>query len=79
MAKNYFMDEVSVLKQVIQEASRLREYSGDEISNLIDQKITERINWARDNDSSLYWYYQNLSFKEKSTLKYTITESEEGL
>ena len=79
MAKNYFMDEVSVLKQVIQEASRLREYSGDEISNLIDQKITERINWARDNDSSLYWYYQNLSFKEKSTLKYTITESVEGL
>ncbi|MCI8982320.1 MAG: CpaF family protein [Hungatella sp.] len=73
------MDEVSVLKQVIQEASRLREYSGDEISNLIDQKITERINWARDNDSSLYWYYQNLSFKEKSTLKYTITESVEGL
>ncbi len=79
MAENYFMDEVSVLKQVIQEASRLREYSGDEISNLIDQKITERINWARDNDSSLYWYYQNLSFKEKSTLKYTITESVEGL
>lgn len=79
MAKNYFMDEVSVLKQVIQEASRIREYSSEEIGRLIDQKITERINWARDNDSDLYWYYQNLSFKEKSTLKYTITESVEGL
>lgn len=79
MAKNYFMDEVSVLKQVIQEASRIREYSSEEIGRLIDQKITERINWARDNDSDLYWYYQNLSFKEKNTLKYTITESVEGL
>ena len=27
----------------------------------------------------MYWYYQNLSFKEKNTLRYTITESVEGL
>lgn len=79
MTKNYFMDEVVVLKQVIQEASRVREYSSEEIGRLIDQKISERIEWARVNHKDLYWYYQNLSFKEKSTLKYTITESVEGL
>ena len=27
----------------------------------------------------MYWYYQNLSFKERGTLRYTITESVEGL
>lgn len=79
MAKNYFMDEVSVLKQVIQEASRVREYSSSEIAELVDQKLTERIQWAKVNNSELYWYYQNLSFKEKGTLRYTITESVEGL
>ena len=31
------------------------------------------------NDEGLYWYYQNLSFKDKKTLKYTVTESVEGL
>ncbi len=79
MAKNYFMDEVSVLKQVIQEAGRVREYTGEEIAKLTDQKLSERIQWARLNDPGLYWYYENLSFKEKNTLKYTITESVEGL
>ncbi len=79
MANNYFMEEVSVLKQVIQEAGRVREYSHDEIKVLIDQKVAERIAWAKAHDSGLYWYYQNLSFKEKNTLKYTITESVEGL
>lgn len=79
MAKNHFMEEVSVLKQAIQDASRIREYSGEEIAALIDQKIAERIEWAKLNYSELYWYYQNLSFKEKNTLKYTITESVEGL
>ncbi|MCI8516208.1 MAG: CpaF family protein [Hungatella sp.] len=73
------MDEVSVLKQVIQEASRVREYSSSEIAELVDQKLTERIQWAKVNNSELYWYYQNLSFKEKGTLRYTITESVEGL
>lgn len=79
MAKNHFMEEVSVLKQAIQDASRIREYSGEEIAALIDQKIAERIEWAKLNYTELYWYYQNLSFKEKNTLKYTITESVEGL
>ena len=28
MAKEYFMDEVAVLKKIVQEAGRMREYSG---------------------------------------------------
>ena len=79
MAKNYFMEEVSALKQVIREASRIREYSGDEMKRLVEEKLAERVEWARLNNEELYWYYQNLSFKEKNTLKYTITESVEGL
>ncbi len=79
MAKNYFMEEVSVLKQAVQEASRIREYTKEEMSRLVDQKIEERIQWARENQLELYWYYQNLSFKERGTLRYTITESVEGL
>ncbi len=79
MAKNYFMEEVSVLKQAVQEASRIREYTKEEMSRLVDQKIEERIQWARGNQPELYWYYQNLSFKERGTLRYTITESVEGL
>ena len=79
MAKNYFMGEVSVLKQAVQEASRIREYTKEEMSRLVDQKIEERIQWARENQLELYWYYQNLSFKERGTLRYTITESVEGL
>ena len=75
MAKNYFMEEVSVLKQAVQEASRIREYTKEEMSRLVDQKIEERIQWARENQLELYWYYQNLSFKERGTLRYTITES----
>lgn len=79
MANKYFMEEVAVLKQVIQEASRIRDYSGEELEGLINQKLSERIAWAKENDQDLYWYYQNLSFKEKNSLKYTITESVEGL
>ena len=79
MAKNYFMEEVSVLKQAVQEVSRIREYTKEEMSRLVDQKIEERIQWARGNQPELYWYYQNLSFKERGTLRYTITESVEGL
>lgn len=79
MEKNYFMSEVSVLKQVIQEASRIREYSNEEMTKLVDQKITERIEWAMANDTALYWYYQKMSFKEKNTLRYTVMESVEGL
>lgn len=79
MAKEYFMDEVAVLKKIVQEAGRMREYSENEMSDLIDHKIQERIEWARQNDEGLYWYYQNLAFKDKKTLKYTVTESVEGL
>ena len=49
MAKNYFMEEVSVLKQAVQEASRFRDYTKEEMSRLVDQKIEERIQWAREN------------------------------
>ena len=79
MANNYFMEEVAALKQVIQEASRIREYSSEEMESLVGQKLSERVEWARENNPQLYWYYQNLSFKEKNTLLYTITESVEGL
>ena len=79
MAEQYFMDEVTALKQAVQKASRIREYSKDEMEELIDQKLSERIDWAKENNPGLYWYYQNLSFKDRSTLKYTITESVEGL
>lgn len=79
MAKQYFMEEVAILKQAVQEASRIRDYSGEEMEGLVNQKLSERIDWARANDPDLYWYYQNLSFKEKNTLRYTITESVEGL
>lgn len=79
MSKNYFMDEVAVLKQVIQEAGRIRAYSEEEMEGLISQKMAERIQWAAENDEELFRYYQNMSFKEKNTLKITVTESVEGL
>lgn len=79
MAGNYFMEEVSVLKQTVQEASRLRDYSEEEVRGLIEAKIKEREEWAREHRPELYWYYQNLSFKDKNTLKFTVTESVEGL
>lgn len=79
MAKNYFMDEVSVLKQVLQEAGRIREYSAEEMKKLLDEKIEQRVEWAKINNPDLYWYYQNLSFKERNVLKHTVTESVEGL
>ena len=79
MDNNYFMSEVAVLKQVIQDASRIREYNDNEIEELIAQKIKERILWAKENDSQLYQYYLNMSFKDKNSLKFTILESVEGL
>ena len=33
MAKEYFMDEVAVLKKIVQEAGRMREYSENEMSD----------------------------------------------
>lgn len=74
-----FMQEVAVLKQTIQEASRIREYSTEEFEELINDKLSEREKWAAENDLEVYRYYQGLSFKEKGVLKYTINESVEGL
>ena len=79
MEKNYFMEEVALLKEIVQAASRVRDYSKEEIAELINQKLKERINWAKDNDEQLYQYYLNLSFKDKNTLKFTVVESVEGL
>lgn len=79
MDNNYFMSEVATLKQVVQDASRIKVYSAEEMEELIAQKIKERINWARDNDSELYKFYLNMSFKDKNTLKFTVVESVEGL
>ncbi len=79
MDNNYFMSEVAVLKQVIQEASRIRDYSSEEMEELVNIKLKERIEWAKNNDASLYQYYLNMSFKDKGTLKYTVMESVEGL
>ena len=79
MAKDLFMQEVAVLKQAVQEASRIREYSPEEFEELIHEKLSEREQWAQANDIEVYRYYQGLSFKEKGVLKYTISESVEGL
>lgn len=79
MDNNYFMSEVATLKQVVQDASRIKVYSSEEMEELIAQKIKERINWARDNDSDLYKFYLNMSFKDKNTLRFTVVESVEGL
>lgn len=77
--ENFFMQEVTALKTVIQEKSRIREYTPDELKQLIEEIVTERIAWAQENDPGLFKYYRGLSFKEKNTLKYTISESVEGL
>lgn len=66
MADNHFMEEVATLKQVIQEASRIRDYSGEEMEELINQKLSERIDWAKEHDPDLYWYYQNLLSKRRT-------------
>jgi len=73
------MEEVTALKQVIQEKSRVREYTDDEIEQLINELLAERIQWSAQNDIDRYHYYQKLSFREKSSLKYTVLESVEGL
>ena len=67
------------VKQVIQDASRLQEYTSEETEELIAQKIKERILWAKENDSQLYQFYLNMSFKDKNTLRFTVLESVEGL
>ncbi|MCD7751931.1 MAG: CpaF family protein [Lachnospiraceae bacterium] len=79
MNQNYFMDEVSELKTLVQDASRQREFSEEELNDFVAQKLKEREAWARDNDRDLYQYYLNMSFKDRNTLKLTIIESVEGL
>lgn len=79
MSSTYFMDEVSVIKSVVQEASRTRDFSKEEMEEFVNRQLEERKNWARQNDTDLYRYYQSLSFKERNTLKLTIVESVSGL
>ncbi len=74
-----FMNEVAVLKKVIQDASRLREYTRLELEELVSKKIKERMIWAEEKDPQLYQFYLNMSFKDKSSLKLTVLESVEGL
>lgn len=76
---NLFMQEVAVLKNAVQEAGRIRNYSEEEFDELINAKLAEREQWALNNSPEIYRYYQGLSFKEKAMLKYTINESVEGL
>ena len=76
---NFFMDEVAALKQVIQEISRNRNFTSEEMEAFVSQKIEERKAWARENNSQLFQYYLNMSFKDKNMLKYTVIESVEGL
>lgn len=77
--ENLFMQEVSELKKVVQERSRIREYTPEELRQLIEEILQERIVWAKAHDSGLYRYYEGMSFKDKNTLKYTVNESVEGL
>lgn len=79
MANDIFMNEVAVLKKTVQDASRIKDYSEEEFEELINSTIYAREQWARENDTEIYKYYQGLSFKEKGMLKYTINESVEGL
>ena len=79
MANDFFMQEVEVLKKVIQDKSRVREYSEEEIRELIEEQLVARIEWAKVNDLPLASYYARLSFKERDSLKYTVLESVEGL
>ncbi|MBR6308604.1 MAG: CpaF family protein [Lachnospiraceae bacterium] len=73
------MSEVAAIKARIQEESRKRSYSEEEFAELVQSELDSRIAWARVNDPDIYRYYQSLSYKDKNTLKYTISESVEGL
>ncbi len=79
MENTYFMDEVSVIKEVVQEAGRARTLSKEEMSDLVNLKLEERRSWAKEYNLELYRYYQSMSFKEFNTLKLTILESVSGL
>ena len=73
------MDEVTQLKKEVQEAGRLREYNPEELEVLVNELIDKRIIWAKSNNTDIYRFYQNMSFKDKGVLRYTVTESVGGL
>lgn len=79
MSKEFFMDEVTQLKKEVQEAGRLREYNPEELQALVNELIDKRIIWAKSNNTDIYRFYQNMSFKDKGVLRYTVTESVGGL
>lgn len=79
MSKEFFMDEVTQLKKEVQEAGRLREYNPEELEVLVNELIDRRIIWAKSNNTDIYRFYQNMSFKDKGVLRYTVTESVGGL
>lgn len=79
MSKEFFMDEVTQLKKEVQEAGRLREYTPEELEVLVNELIDNRIIWAKSNNTDIYRFYQNMSFKDKGVLRYTVTESVGGL
>lgn len=79
MSKEFFMDEVTQLKKEVQEAGRLREYNPEELEVLVNELIDKRIIWAKSNNTNIYRFYQNMSFKDKGVLRYTVTESVGGL
>ncbi len=79
MSKEFFMDEVTQLKKEVQEAGRLREYNPEELEVLVNELIDKRIIWAKSNNTDIYRFYQNMSFKDKGVLRYTVTESVGGL
>jgi len=79
MTDDIFMSEVAFLKGKVQNAVRLKDYNEEEYEILINTLLDERIKWAKLNDRQLSNFYNNLSFKEKGKLKFTVTESVEGL
>ena len=79
MNNDIFMKEVTKLKETVQNATRAKHYSDEQRRELIRQILDERIAWTKINDPKLYGFYKGLSFKEKETLRYTVTQSVEGL
>ncbi len=79
MSNDIFMSEVAYIKGRLQEESRQREYSKEEFAELLNSELEDRINWTREYDPAIFRFYQGLSFKEKNSLRYTISESVEGL
>lgn len=79
MAKNYFMEEVTFLKTNVREAARNRDLDDEALEQYVLSEMSNRQDWAKVNDSDLYLYYQDLSFKDRESLKHTVIESVQGL